>query len=46
VHCRLNATGRRLRAKGSLAVVLTTTFAAATGARLQATGRIVLPRRG
>ncbi len=46
VTCTLNATGRRLRAKGTLTVVLTTTFVAKTSTRLQATHTVVLPRRG
>lgn len=46
VTCVLNATGRRLRAKGSLAVTVTTVFAARGGAQLQATSAVVLPRRG
>ncbi len=46
VTCVLNATGRRLRAKGTLAVTVTTVFAARGGARLQAVSAVVLPRRG
>lgn len=46
VTCKLNATGRRLRAKGALTVTLTTTFVAKTSSRLQAAHTVVLPRRG
>ena len=46
ISCVLNATGRRLRAKGPLTVTVTTVFAARSGARLQATSAVVLPRRG
>ncbi len=46
VTCKLNATGRRLRAKGALTVVLTTTFVGKTGARLQATNTVVFSQRG
>ena len=45
VTCKLNAAGRRLRAKGTLTVVLTTTFVAKAGTRLQATSTVVFPRR-
>ena len=46
VVCRLNATGRRLRAKGALTVVLTTTFVAKAGTRLQSASTVVFARRG
>ncbi len=46
VTCMLTATGRRLRAKGTLVVTVTTVFAAMGGTRLQATSAVVLPRRG
>jgi uncharacterized repeat protein (TIGR02543 family) len=46
VVCKLNATGRRLRAKGALTVVLTTTFVAKAGTRLQSASTVVFARRG
>ena len=46
VICKLNAVGRRLRAKGALTVALTTTFVAKTGARLQSTSTVTFARRG
>ena len=46
VICKLNAAGRRLRAKGALTVVLTTTFVGANRARLQASSTVTFARRG
>jgi hypothetical protein len=46
VVCKLNAAGRRLRAKGALTVVLTTTFVAKTGTRLQSASTVTFARRG
>jgi len=45
VRCKLNATGRRLRAKGALIVTLTTTFVANTGTRLSGTSTAPFRRK-
>ncbi|MBM3681121.1 MAG: hypothetical protein FJW81_07330 [Actinobacteria bacterium] len=45
IVCRLTATGRRLRAKAPLTIVLTTTFTATSGTVHRATRTVVLPRR-